>query len=247
MTTFDSVDDGWGPFSAAGPGQARTRRARAAVVAAAQRNFLDEGYVATTIADISQAAGVPVATVYRLFSTKLGILRAVLDVAIAGDDEDIPIAARPPVQAAFDDPEPRGRIAGFVGVTTSINRRISAIYRTLVNAADADHEAATFLDELNAQRQRGQGLLASSFASSGSLSPSVSEQDAADIIHTLMSPEVYRLLVHDRGWAPEQYASWVTDTLIAQLLPDDTSSTLARDDRDTTHASTLHRPSGTAR
>lgn len=214
------MDDDSGPLAAAGSGQARTRRARAAVVSAARHRFVDQGYVATTIADIGEAAGVPVATVYRLFSTKLGILRAVLDVAIAGDDQDIPIAARPPVRAAFDDPEPRGRVAGFVALTTSINGRISAIYRTLVNAADADREADTFLNELTTQRQRGQGLLASSLASSASLSPSLSEQDAADIIHTLMSPEIYRLLVHDRRWPPERYATWLTETLVAQLLPE---------------------------
>jgi len=191
-------------------------------VAAAHDRFVDQGYVATTIADIGEAAGVPVATVYRLFATKLGVLRAVLDVAIAGDDKDAPVAERPPAHTALDDPEPGGRIAGFVAVTTSINRRISAVYRTLLNAADADHDAALFLGELTAQRQRGQGLLASSLASSGSLSPTLSERDAADIIHTLMAPEVYRLIVHERGWPPERYASWLTRTLIGQLLPDDT-------------------------
>lgn len=205
----------------AGAGQARTRRARAAVVSAAQRRFVDQGYVATTIADISTAAGVPVATVYRVFSTKLGILRAVLDVAIAGDDEDIPVPARPSVQAALDDPEPRRRVEGFVALTASINARVSELYRALVTAADADRGAATFLEELTAQRQRGQGLLSRSLASSASLRPILNEQDAADIIHTLMSPEIYRLLVHDRRWRPERYASWLTATLIAQLLPEE--------------------------
>lgn len=191
-------------------------------MSAAQRRFLDQGYVATTIADISKVADVPVATVYRLFSTKLGILRAVLDIAIAGDDENIPIAARPPVQAALDDPEPRRRIAEFVALTSSINTRIFELYRVLVNAADADQEAEAFLKDLTAQRQRGQGLLASSLASSASLRPAVSDHEATDIIHALMSPEIYRLLVHDRRWKPERYASWLTATLIAQLLSEKT-------------------------
>jgi hypothetical protein len=34
-----------------------------------------------------------------------------------------------------------------------------------------------------------------------------------------MSPEVYRLLVHDRGWPPERYEQWLGQTLIDQLLP----------------------------
>lgn len=204
------------------PSQARTRRARIAVVSAAQRRFVEQGYVATTIADISKLADVPVATVYRLFSTKLGILQAVLDIAIAGDDVNIPIAARAPVQVAINDPEPCRRIAGFVALTASINGRIFEMYRVLVNAADADQEATAYLQELAAQRQRGQGLLANSLASSASLRSAVSEHDATDIIHALMSPEIYRLLVHDRHWKPERYSSWLTATLITQLLPEKT-------------------------
>jgi len=34
------------------------------------------------------------------------------------------------------------------------------------------------------------------------------ERDAADLIHALMSPEVYRLLVGDRGWPAERYERW---------------------------------------
>lgn len=42
--------------------------------------------------------------------------------------------------------------------------------------------------------------------------------DAADIIHAVVSPEVYRLLVLDRGWRPERYVRWLTTILIEQLL-----------------------------
>jgi hypothetical protein len=54
---------------------------------------------------------------------------------------------------------------------------------------------------------------------SGELQPKLKERDAADIIHALMSPEVYRLLVCDRGWHPDRYEQWLKDTLISQLLP----------------------------
>ena len=82
-------------------GQARTRLARAAVVQAAQVLFLERGYPATTIEGISDLSDVPPATVYRLFSSKLGILKALLDVSIAGDDQAVAIAgpAMSPVPA----------------------------------------------------------------------------------------------------------------------------------------------------
>jgi hypothetical protein len=50
------------------------------------------------------------------------------------------------------------------------------------------------------------------------LRPELRERDAGDIIHALMSPEVHRLLVVDRGWPPQRYERWLTDTLVDQLL-----------------------------
>lgn len=200
------------------PDQPRTRRAKRAVLVAAQEQLVERGYVATSIADISAAAGVPVATVYRLFSSKVGILKAVLDVAIAGDDEDVPLAARAPVRVALDQHDPAEMIAGFVAVTMAVNGRISELYRVLSNAADADPEAARYRDELDGQRRRGQGLLADALAESGALRADLDQQGAADIVHALLSPEIHRMLVVERRWAPERCATWLTSTLAQQLL-----------------------------
>ena len=198
--------------------QARTRLARAAVVDAARTLFLERGYGATTIEAISALADVPPATVYRLFSSKRGILKALLDVSIAGDDQAVPVAERPPVQSTLADPDPRNRVAGFVGVAAKVNSRTAAIYRILVSAAASDPDAAGLLEELTRQRQQGQGRVARSLARAGALRPPLRERDAGDIIHALMSPEVYGLLVVDRGWPPERYERWLTDTLVDQLL-----------------------------
>src|SRR5580704_8018499 len=92
--------------------QARTRRTRAAVVAAARSLFLERGYAATTIEAIGDLSDTPQATVYRLFSSKLGILKAVLDVSIAGDDEAIAMADRPQVRALVSDPDPKNKLTG---------------------------------------------------------------------------------------------------------------------------------------
>src|ERR671914_994746 len=96
--------------------QARTRLARAAVVDAARTLFLERGYGATTIEAISDLSDVPPATVYRLFSSKRGILKALLDVSIVGDDEAVPMADRPSVRSLLADPDPRHKVAGFVGI-----------------------------------------------------------------------------------------------------------------------------------
>jgi AcrR family transcriptional regulator len=198
--------------------QARTRLARRAVIDAARNLFLKRGYGATTIDAISAGSDVPPATVYRLFSSKRGILKALLDVSIVGDDDQVPMAERPHVQSLLAEPDPKNTVANFVNVTAEVNVRTAAIYRILTSAAASDGDAATLLDELTRQRQQGQGWVARSLARRRALRPALGERDAGDIIHALVSPEVYRLLVVDRGWPPERYKAWLTETLVSQLL-----------------------------
>ena len=198
--------------------QARTRLARRAVIDAARTLFLERGYGATTIDAISALSDVPPATVYRLFSSKRGILNALLDISIAGDDDAVPMADRPPVRSLLADPNPRNMVAGVVGIAAQVNSRTAAIYRILVSAAASDSDAATLLDDLTRQRQEGQGRVARALARARALRSPLRERDAGDIIHALASPEVYGLLVVDRGWPPERYETWLTETLVDQLL-----------------------------
>jgi len=198
--------------------QARTRLARGAVVLAARRLFLERGYGATTVEAISAEADVPPATVYRLFSSKHGILKALLDVSIVGDDEDVPMADRPRVQSLFASGDPRPTLVGFVRLVAAVNERVAPVYRILVSAAGTDPEAAALLDQITQQRAHGQRAIARSLARAGALAPGVREREAADLIHALMSPELYRLLVLDRGWKSDRYERWLASLLVDQLL-----------------------------
>lgn len=200
--------------------QARTRLARAAVVDAARTLFLERGYGVATIEAISELADVPPATVYRLFSSKHGILKALLDVSIVGDDEDVAMADRPQVQSLTDHPDPRRMLAGFVDIAARVNERVAPLYRILLSAASTDADAAALLDELTRQRQLGQRMIARSLARAKALRPGLRERDAADVIHAFLSPELYRLLVVDREWKPDRYQRWLADTLVHQLLPE---------------------------
>jgi AcrR family transcriptional regulator len=105
--------------------QARTRHTRAAVVEAARSLFVDHGYAATTIESISERSDTPQATVYRLFASKLGILKAVLDVYIGGDDEAVAMLDRPRVRALVSDEvqtSPEGPQALMHGDTAASDR-----------------------------------------------------------------------------------------------------------------------------
>jgi AcrR family transcriptional regulator len=202
-----------------GGGQARTRLARRAVVDAARTLFVDRGYGATTIEAVSERSDVPPATVYRLFSSKLGILKSILDVSIAGDDRALPVLDRPEVAGLFAEADPETLLAGFARLSVAINQRSGQIYQIMASAASSEPEAANLLGQYTQQRQQGQGQIARVLARAGALRADLRERDAADIIHVLMSPEVYRLFVTDRGWSPARYERWLRNALVQQLLP----------------------------
>jgi AcrR family transcriptional regulator len=198
--------------------QARTRRTRAAVVEAARSLFVERGYTATTIEAISDASDTPQATVYRLFASKLGILKAVVDVAIGGDDEAVAMADRPHVRALVADRDPRNQLVGFAALIRDVMTRVGPVHRVLADAARSDHDAATLLAEIARQRQEGQQRIARSLARAKALRAGLRVRDAADLIHALASPEVYGLLVFDRGWSDERYEQWLAAILVEQLL-----------------------------
>ncbi len=185
---------------------------------AARVLFVERGYGAATIEAISTACDVPQATVYRLFSSKLGILKALLDTSVAGDDEPVAVAERPHIQELLTAPQPDEVLARLATVSVDISSRTAPIYGILQSAASSDTDAKGLLDELTRQRQDGQGRVATVLARANALPPGMQAHDAADIIHALASPELYRLLVIDRGWSAQRYERWLADTLAGQLL-----------------------------
>jgi AcrR family transcriptional regulator len=200
-------------------GQARTRLARIAVLDAARELFLARGYAATTMDAVSELSGVPPATVYRLFSAKLGLLKSLLDRALFGDDDPAQMTGLPHAPALLADPDPRRQLTAFAGIARAMISQASSIYQILVGAATSDPQAAGLLADYTRTREQGQGRLPQALAASGALRPGLLERDAADIVHALASPEVYHLLVTVRGWSPDRYERWLAGTLISQLLP----------------------------
>ena len=138
--------------------------------------------------------------------------------AIAGDDQGLTLPGRPEVSALFAEPDPQKLLASFAGISVAINTRSTEVYRILVSASGSDPEAAALLTSYTRMRDQGQKLIAAALARAHALQPRMRERDAADIIHALMSPELYRLLVIDRDWPPERYEKWLTSTLIDRLL-----------------------------
>jgi AcrR family transcriptional regulator len=197
---------------------AATRATKAHVVAVATELFIDHGYPATTISQIAQRSDTPEATLYRLFGSKRGVLKEVLDVAIGGDDEPIEYQNRPKVQAAFAAGDPGELLDAFAHLTRQVLRRSAALQNVLLSSAGVDAEAAEMLAVTRRQRHTGQSRIVRALVRSGHLRKGLAPAAVADIVYALMSPEVFHILTVERGWSEARYERWLAAILRTQLL-----------------------------
>jgi AcrR family transcriptional regulator len=196
--------------------QARETRRR--IVDAAARLFVRDGYGDTSIAAIAAEAGVAVPTVFATLRSKAGILRAVVDLTVRGDDDADPLAARATWQQIEAVDDPREQLARFARLHREICDRDGALYAQLESAAGTDPEATQLLAELHDNRYATQSRLTRTIAERGRLRSDLTEEAAADSLWTLASERTYLALVRERGWAPADYERWLTEQLAAALL-----------------------------
>ena len=184
----------------------QTEQTRRAVVDAARDLFVSNGWAATGMRDIAAVAGVALETVYSHFSSKPGLLRAVADAAVVGDDAAVPLAERAEFLAIGQGPRP-ARIRAAARMLTAVQVRTAAVAKLLRQAAPADEEIA---EMLQSTRERQRVDVATALALVIGRAPRKFERDG---VWALASPEVYLLLVEESGWRPEQYETWVAETL----------------------------------
>ena len=178
-----------------------------------------DGYAATSIAAVAEEAQVAVPTVYATLGSKAGILRAVVELTVRGDDDAAPLSARAAWQEIEQQPDPHERLALFARLHRKICDREAGVFAQIEAAAGADPEATRLLAEHDSRRYETQSRLAGALARSQQLRPQMSKREAADIVWTLASERTYLALVRDRGWSPDAYERWVTEQLVAALLP----------------------------
>jgi len=199
--------------------QARETRRR--IVEAAAELFVRDGYSATSMAAIAEAAGVAAPTVYATLRSKAGILRAVVDLTVRGDDEEAPLSARAAWQEIDRETDPLRQLELFARVHREICEREAPVFAQLEAAAGSDPEATQLLAGHDQRRYETQMRLARSLRRGRRLRPGLTARTAADVIWTIASERTYLALVEKRGWKPKDYERWVLAQLTAGLLPGD--------------------------
>ena len=197
--------------------QARENRSR--VLAAARSQLVERGYAATTIPAIAADAGVSVETVYKAFGNKAGLLKAVFDVAIVGDDEPIPMAERDEIKRLQAEPDAQQKLRLYAQLYADRAKR-GVPFELLARAAAASDPAAEEVwAQMAQERLAGMTHFARHLSDSGLLRPTCSIEEARDVLWTFISPELWELLVLERQWTPGRFAGWMGRMLIAALLP----------------------------
>src|SRR5712691_13108129 len=123
------------------------RRAQAAetrrqILEGALRLFERQGYAATTMEAIASEAGVALKTVYVAFETKSGLLRALWDLLLKGDEDEASVAERPWYREVVEEPDPERQLRLNARNSRVVKQRIAAVLEVIRNAAPVDPDIA---------------------------------------------------------------------------------------------------------
>jgi len=183
------------------------------ILAAARGLFLRDGYAATTLAAVADAARVGHRTVYVRFGTKAALLKRVVDVAVAGDTRPIDVISRDWFQTALTAPTLAERVAACAsgssalmarsGDLIAIAQQAEPVEPAIAAAAQAAREATRDAVRLFCTRLRDDGLLPDG-CDVGWL---------ADTASLLSQAQTYLLGRDTLGWTSDQYQHWLASTL----------------------------------
>lgn len=193
----------------------RARATRQKIVDAAKELFIENGYLSTKISDIASRAGVATQTVYFVFGNKISIIQAVFDIAVAGDDEPVPVLERSWVSELASSKTPEQTAELLADNAGRIVIRAAPVYRALLHSA-ADPEIGPLLMENKGRRGESLNEFARLVCESGVLDER-GERPLADLLYLLISEECYMLMTTERGWSDEEWLEWVRTVLLWEL------------------------------
>jgi AcrR family transcriptional regulator len=203
-------------YDATGRRQAAART-RAAILDAARALFAERGYAATPVTAIADRAGVALDTVYATVGRKPELARLLIETAISGTDQPVPAEQRDYVRAIQAAPDAATKITLYAAAITAIAPRM-ALVLSIVQQAPDEPELAALWTQVAERRAANMRLFIADLAAAHPLR--LDPGPAADIVWATNAPEMYQLLVVQRGWTPQQYEHFLASTWRRLLLAD---------------------------
>jgi AcrR family transcriptional regulator len=199
------------------------RRAQAAstrrdILEAAQRLFERRGYAATTMDAIATEAGVALKTVYVAFETKSGLLRAVWNHLLRAGRDEVPVAEQQWYREVVEERDPERQLRLAARNSRVVKLRIAALIEVIRSAAPIDPDIGALWSRIQTEFHANQRVIVESLEDKHALRAGLDVDRATDILWTLNHPNLWQLLVGERGWSPGQYEQWCADVACSQLL-----------------------------
>ena len=191
------------------------------ILRAAQRLFERQGYAATTMAAIAAEAGVALKTVYLAFETKSGVLRALWNQLLRGDEGEAPVSELSWYREVVEEPDPQRQLRLNARNSRAAKTRIAGVLKVIREAAPVEPDTGALWERIQTEFHANQRVIVERLAERKALRRGLNVDRATDILWTLNHPDVWQLLVGERGWTPEQYEQWFGDTACSQLLRTD--------------------------
>ena len=182
------------------------------ILAAAKQRFAADGYDKTTIDSIATLANVSVPTIYATFKSKEGILLALMQTVLFGEQYQTL------VENAHRITDPVEALAVAANITRTIYDADQAEI-ALIRGASVLSPVLKEL-ELQGERQRyaRQAFIIRQLADAGLLPDDMDIAPARDILWSLTSRELYHKFIVERGWSSEAYEMWLRRTLRQTLV-----------------------------
>jgi len=196
----------------------RARANRVAILTAAYRRFLDDGYAATSIARIAEEASVSEDLVYKLFTNKRGLLVEVLNFAVTGQADSPRVLDQEGPQKVKAEPEQRKKLAMFAADIAGRIARARPVDDVMRSAAEVDAEMAAKYASMHRTRLRNITQFVRWLAEAGPLRQGLTVEQGGATAWLLCSPATHKQVTEQLGWDQPTYSAWLHATLTAVLL-----------------------------
>jgi AcrR family transcriptional regulator len=196
--------------------EAQARATSQRVRSAATALFTEYGYAGTTVRAIAAKAEVSV----PLFGTKARLLKAAIDVAIAGDDEPVAMLDRQWAREAAEAIDVETLLSIVASVLAPAQDRSSGLVLSVFEGAKSDPELESLAAQMSSQRATMAAWVVGRLVAIGALDREISEDGAIDTLFALMEPALFEGLIRRRGWTLDRYEQWLARSLLHLLVSD---------------------------
>ena len=193
--------------------EARQRR----VIDVAAALFVEQGFGAASVPLIAAAADVSPESIYAAYGSKAGVLSAVIEVALVGDHDGIPVVDRAPGLADISRALCTARFADYAKFIRALNERVAPLIRVMEQATSSEPALGELRSRLH-DIQKADCRHWIDQLGSQALRPGLSTAQAVDVMSTINTPYVYSLLTVDGDITADEYEQWLAHALPHLLL-----------------------------